>query len=219
MEIINESDTLYRFRFKSPGMSDKLAHFVITDDLNKMRMFLIQHNFDLSKAIIENAPRKEHDGDGIFMLEEYILKSNYSDKIYKIMSNEKIIYDCAQAVGSIMSNSLVFGADVIRDDLPIMKAISELVNQLDHVYVLDHTLCDANGNPYSSAYDQYTKTGFPNPDTYCTDKLTMTKEPSEYDDNEIYNSISNNVGKGFPLPFTIEMYVSYFAELLTDKYN
>lgn len=198
-------------------MSDNMSHFVLTDDIEKMKLFLKQHNFDPILSTIDCVMLKDHEGDGEFMLEPFILKSNYSPKEYTIMSNEHMIYDCANEVASIMSGSLIFGPSIIRDDLPIMKVISELVNELDYTYVLDHTLCDVSGNPYSSAYEQFTKVGYPSVE--FANKLSLIDDPASYDDSAIYEAITAAVGKGYPLPFTLEMYVSYFAGLLTDSYN
>lgn len=216
MEV--DPQRLFRFRFKSPGMSDNMSHFVLTDDVEKMRLFLKQHNFDPFKSVVEPVMLKDHEDDSEFMLEPFILKSNYSPKWYTIMSNEHMIYECANQAASIMSNSLILGPNIIRDDIPIMKVISELINELDHTYVLDHTVCDsATGKPFSSAYEQYTKVGYPNVEYANT--LSLTDEPAAYDDSALYESITAAVGRGYPLPFTLEMYISYFAELLTDTYN
>lgn len=216
MEV--DPQRLFRFRFKSPGMSDNMSYFVLTDDVEKMRMFLKQHNFDPFKSVVEPVMLKDHEDDSEFMLEPFILKSNYSPKWYTIMSNEHMIYECANQAASIMSNSLILGPNIIRDDIPIMKVISELINELDHTYVLDHTVCDsATGKPFSSAYEQYTKVGYPNVEYANT--LSLTDEPAAYDDSALYESITAAVGRGYPLPFTLEMYISYFAELLTDTYN
>lgn len=208
---------LFRFRFKSPGMSDNMSYFVLTDDIEKMKLFLKQHNFNPELANIDCVMLKDHEGDGEFMLEPFIIKSNYSPKEYTIMSNEHMIYECANEVASIMSSSLVFGPSIIRDDLPIMKVISELVNELDHTYILDHTTCDEAGKPYSSAYEQFTKVGYPAVE--YANRLSLKDDPAGYDDSALYESISASVGKGYPLPFTLEMYVSYFAGLLTDSYH
>lgn len=216
MEV--DPQRLFRFRFKSPGMSDNMSYFVLTDDVEKMKLFLKQHNFDPFKSVVEPVMLKDHEDDSEFMLEPFILKSNYSPKWYTIMSNEHMIYECANQAASIMSNSLILGPNIIRDDIPIMKVISELINELDHTYVLDHTVCDsATGKPFSSAYEQYTKVGYPNVEYANT--LSLTDEPAAYDDSALYESITAAVGKGYPLPFTLEMYISYFAELLTDTYN
>ena len=215
MEI--NPERLFRFKFKSTSMPDRLAYFVITDDIDKMNMFLKQHNFDPASVVIDCVPLKEHESDGEFMLRPYIIKSNSSDKEYKIMTTEHMVYECGEQIASMMSNLLIFGDAVIRDDLPIMKIISDLVYNLDHVYVLDHTLYDKSSKQlYSSAWEQYTKVGYP--EVSVENRLTLQDTPASYDDSAIYESFSNSIGIDFPLPFTLEMYVSYFASLLTDEY-
>lgn len=213
MEV--DSQRLFRFRFKSPGASDDMTYFVLTDDIEKMRLFLKQHNFDPMASFVDCVMLKDHEDDSEFMLEPFILKSNYSTKTYTIMSNEHMIYECANEVASILSQSLIFGSAIIREDVPIMKVISELINDLDYTYVLDHTVCDpSTGKPFSSACEQYTKVGFPianHSNAWC--------EPASYDDSALYEAITSAVGKEYPLPFTLEMYVSYFVGLLTDSYN
>lgn len=216
MEVDNQ--VVYKFSFKSPGMSDNMAHFVLSNDLDKMRLFLKQHNFVSEDIIVECDLLKDHEGDDEFMLQQYLLKSNSSDKVYKIMTTEHLVYDCAQSLGSLLSSSLIFGTAITREDVPIMKFISELVFALDHVYILDHTLCDSEGKPFSTSYDKYAKCGFPSTDLY-DERYMLTDEPAGYDDSAIYESISTSVVIDKPLPFTIEMYVSYFASLLTDSYN
>lgn len=217
MEV--DPQRLFRFRFKSPGASDNMAYFVLTDDIEKMKLFLKQHNFDPVTSFVDCVMLKDHESDSEFMLEPFILKSNYSTKTYTIMSNEHMIYECANEVASIMSQSSIFGPTIIREDIPIMKVISELIQELDYTYVLDHTVCDSStGKPYSSAYEQYTKVGFPSVE-YSSAWLNLSHEPAAYDDSALYEAITSAVGKGYPLPFTLEMYVSYFVGLLTDSYN
>ena len=214
MEV--DPQRLFKFRFKSPSMDDNIAYFVLTDDIEKMKLFLKQHNFDLSTAVVECVLLKDHEGDDEYMLEPFILKSNYSPKEYKIMSTEHMIYECGNRVAAKMSSSLIFGQTIVRDDVPLMKLISELIYKLDHVYVLDHTLCDPKTKkPYSDAYEQYTKCGYYK---YMPDAYKLENEPPTYDDAAIYESIEYSITRDHPLPFTLEMYVSYFAELLTDSY-
>lgn len=217
MEV--DPQRLFRFRFKAPGMSDNMSYFVLTDDIEKMRLFMKQHNFDPTLSCIDCVMLKDHEEDSEYMLEPFLLKSNCSSKIYTVMSNEHMIYECANEAASIMSSSSILGSTIIKGDIPIMKVISELVNELDHTYVLDHTLCDSDtGKPYSSAYEQYTKVGYPVVE-YSKAWLTLYQEPAAYDDSALYESITGCVNKDYPMPFTLEMYVSYFAGLLTDSYN
>lgn len=214
-----DPDMLYRFRFKASGMSDNLAHFVLTEDPNKMMLFLKQHNFDLDMVNLDRVPLKDHEGDSEFMLEYFIMRSNYSDQVFKIMSTEHMIYDCGRYVADIMSSALVFGPEIIREDVPIMRVISELVNELDHVYIMDHTLTDPETHePFSSNYERYTKIGYPTMSSMCElDKYYH--EDCSYDDSGLYDSLLGSITKGYLLPFTVEAYVSYFASLLTDSYN
>lgn len=215
MEI--DPQRLFRFRFKSPGMSDNMAYVVLTDDIEKMRLFLKQHNFDPLTSFVDCVMLKDHEDDTEYMLEPYMLKSNYSTKTYTIMSTEHMIYECANEVASLMSQSLIFGPTIIREDISIMKVISELIQELDYTYVLDHTVCDSStGQPYSSAFEQYTKVGYPSA-AYSTAWLNLSNEPAAYDDSALYESITAAVGRNQPLPFTLEMYVKYFAGLLTDE--
>ena len=204
---------LYRFRFQSPGMSDNLFHFVLTDDIEKMKMFLTQHNFQDTNPVVDYVKKDEHDDETEFMLRPFMLKSNSSDKIFHIMSTEHMMHECGNEIASRMSSALVFGPTIIREDVPIMKVISELINALDQTYVLDYTLCDpATGKPFSSAYEQYVKTGYR---TTPYDYLTLTE--ASYDDSALYETLTR-ISYDNPQPFTLEMYISYFAGLLTDSY-
>ena len=217
MEV--DSQRLFRFRFKAPSMSDDLAYYVLTDDIEKMKLFLKQHNFNPLTSVIDCVMLEDCKDDDEYMLEPYTLKSNYSQKEYVIMSNEHMIYECAREMEKIMYDSLIFGSTIIRDDVPIMQVISKLINDLEHVHVLDYTLCDPETHePYSDAYDQYTKCGFPNVD-YNEAWLKLYGEPPAYDDSAMIESITYSIARESPLPFTLEMYVSYFVGLLTDTYN
>lgn len=207
----------FKFSFLSPGMSRNMAHFVLTDDINLMYLFLKQHNFDINEVEIEIVDRKEHEGDDEFLLSEVIAKSNYSDETFTLITTEHLVYDASNWVCSQLSSSLTLGPHIIRDDVKIMGVISELVNELPHVYVLDHTLVDPQTlQPFSDNYDRWTKVGigcpgFPN-DTYFHDDCA-------YDDSGIYESMTYSIIPGYHLPYTIEAYVSYFVSLLTDVYN
>lgn len=205
----------YRFRFKSPGMSDNMAHYVLTKNPNDMKLFLTQHKFDDINTFIDVVMPTDDDAE--FHLEPFKMKSNYSDKIFTIMTTEHFVLDCANACADMMSTGLIFNCPhIIDDNIPIMKVISELINKLDHVYILDHTICDPEtGEPYSSEYDKYTKCGFASASKYA---YTADDDEVCYDDTSIYESLTN-INKDFVLPFTVEMYVSYFANLLTDSYE
>ena len=213
-----DPNRLFRFRFKSQNMPDKMAHYVVTDDINKMYKFLKQHNFDISIADIDMIIPREYEIFDEHMLVEYMLKSNYSDQIYRIYTTEVFVCDCSQYVSSILSSSLVFNSEqIIRSDVPLMELISGMIQDLDHVYVLDHTVCDYDGKPYSSNYERYTKVGFPNSKSF--DKMYMHDDETVYDDSGIYESMGSHISTYSPLPFTLEAYISFFTSLLTDSYT
>ena len=220
MEI--EEGTIMRFRFRSPNMKESLAHYVLTQDPEKMKMFLIQHNFDPTAAVIEYLPSEKHESDESCMLDTFMLKSNYSDKTYKIVSTEEMMWHCSEEIASIMSSSLVLGPAIIREEIPIFDIIADLISQLDHVYVLDKTICDPNTKkPYADKYEQICAVedvSYVHPEH---DKIWMQAygEPASYDDSSIYESFAESCEKDRPMPFTLEMYVSYFAGLLTDSYD
>lgn len=213
-----DPNRVFRFRFKAPRMSDRLAHFVLSDDIDKMESFLKQHNFDMALVDIEILPAEKYFAYDDHMLTEYQLKSNYSDYIYKIYTTEQLVCDCSQFVSSLISNSLIFHTDqIIRSDVPLMTFISEMVDKLDHVYVLDHTLCDQDGKPYSSNYERYTKVGFPS-DSKIGNKELLYSDETSYDDSAICESIGSHINTYTPLPFTLEAYISFFTSILTDSY-
>ena len=213
-----DPNRLFRFRFKAQNMPDKMAHYVLTDDMNKMYAFLRQHNFDLSRTDIDIITLRENEVCDEHMLEQYMLKSNYSDQIYRIYTTEVFVCDCSQYVSSILSSSLVFNSEeIIRADVPLMTLISEMINDLDHTYILDHTVCDYDGKPYSSNYERYTKVGFPNSEAF--DKAYLHDDETCYDDSGIYESMAAHISKYAPLPFTLEGYISFFTSMLTDSYT
>ena len=209
---------LFRFRFKSHSMSDNMAYFVLSESYDTMIKFLKQHNFEIDESCIDIVDAEENRSNSEFLLEEYIFKSNYSDQLYKITTTEHLVYDCGEYVCDMISSALIFGSDtIVRQDIPIMVIISDLIFKLDHVYVMDHTLCNSSGKPFSSAWEQFTKIGYP--EVGLNERLSLQDEPAAYDDTGIFNSVSASIGKGFPLPFTLECYISYFISLLTDSYN
>ena len=215
MEV--ENTYWYRFRFKSKGMSDNMAHYVLSHNLDDIRLFLTQHAFNKMDTFIDTVPVDEKDDEREYELKPFMMKSNYSEKVFNVISTEHFMYECAQSCADTISLNLIFNCPHIIDDtIPIMRVISELISKLDHVYVLDHTICDPEtGEPYSSQAEKYTKCGYLSATKYG---YTADDDEISYDDSSIYESLTN-INRDYPMPFTVEMYVSYFANLLTDSYE
>lgn len=215
MEV--ENTFWYRFRFKCKGMSDNMAHYVLSHNLEDIRLFLTQHAFNNKDTFIDIIPVDEKDDEREYELKPFMMKSNYSDKVFNVMSTTHFVEQCAESCADIISLNLIFNCPHIIDTtIPIMKVISKLIDDLDHTYVLDHTICDPEtGRPYSSEAEKYTKCGYVSASKYM---YTADDDEVSYDDTAIYDSLTN-INRDYPMPFTIEMYVSYFANLLTDSYE
>ena len=202
------NDVIFRFQFRSKAANASyLTYTVYSYKREDMLLFLKQHNFDLNHVhvdILEIAGEDFNEND---ILQPYLFGTNSSEDVYTIMSTISIVDDCILNTAQTLANTLLFGPPIIRTDIELFRVINDLINELPHVYILDHTLIDeTNDSMYSPDHSKYIKswdgeTPDPGDDVYVIESL--------------YNcSILQEIQ-----PITMEGYVSNFTSMMVDEYN
>ena len=206
-----DSDVVFRFRFSPKSVKDNFydyAYRVYAFKREDMDLFLKQHGFDTRLVHIECIPINEFDDDDDHFLKSFKFRSNTSAEIYNIMTTDHFIKDAIDYTCAQLSDTLVFGPPIVRNDIEIIRLINDLMFSIPHAFILDHTLTDGfTGEPYSKDWEKYIK--FYNP----------YQSLEDMDDSYIYESIHNNSIDDLVQPITIEAYVSNFTQMILDSFN
>lgn len=214
-----DSDILFKFQFaplktNKPGFSFK----IYTQNQNMMELFLSQHNFDRDHVYIECISITQIPETELNKLEDSILKvfrfkSNSSTELFHIITTDFLVSNAIDQTCSELSETLLLGPPSLRTDIEILNLVNELLNELPHVYILDHSLIDGdsgnldeieNENRYTNRVGSHLYDGFMLAEG-CSDSL-------------IYDSMYDSSSSGEVQPITIESYVNAFSTLLVDKY-
>ena len=127
----------------------------------------------------------------------------------------QLLRDAVDHVGERLSEVSMFGDAITRTDIPIIDIINRLIEKLKHSIILDYLLLDTSLVECDEVMSHF-KT-FSNK---ALDELTWCS-PSETDGliDYIYESLHNNSYMKCVKPeaITIEGYVEYIADWLTDK--
>ena len=188
-----------------------IKHTVYSEGIEPMKMFIKQHNFN--PDIIEHVePVPEHaQAASGSIIEPYTFKSKYSDSpSYTIYTTEDFVEEAINIVCADLAQSLMFGSLAIRTNIELFALVSDLIGELKYVYVLDHGLVDdETGELYSTDYEKYTKR---------FDAFAYNQNDYGYDDSYIYDSLhAASLSDEHISPITLESYVTYFADMITDE--
>jgi len=205
--------TMFKFSFSSfKTKSKNLKYVVYAKNDHDMKMFLKQHNFSTENIHVECFPTTEFDGDEDSIIKPHKFKSNSSDEIFNIYTTTRFVEWALEGVCQELSDSLLLGDPITRMDIGIIKIIIELITKLQHVLILDFTLMNVD------------ETEFIHPETEeYIQSLYLDKVDyhpfAHLDDSFIYDSIMSDYCADFVAPITLEGYVYYFTEMITDVYE
>lgn len=218
---MNDDDNVYyKFSFNSfdsicnPNSVDpdkSALYSVFTDDIKKMQIFLKQHCFDdecMNFIKVADASAVGCSNE----LEEFILKTNSSDEIFTILTTQEIVDIITENISSDYVPRTSFGQVILREDIPIIKLIHSLLDEMPHMWVYEDKVVDDVDymNRFGEACDEI-------PDDSYDDKLSYICE-SLYDYNKTHAYTCDSMcglNNSCLLSFTIEAYSKYFTCLMT----
>lgn len=210
MAIQNES-IIYSLKIDAPG-ADGMYIRVSSYDINMIYQFINTHltpeAIDYIKAYDGlYIPSEVTDDLEDNMLRIYYFKDNSNKNTYAIPSSKAIIEEVATIISSALSNVETFGSIIMDKNIPILKVLSELINDLNLGFVLEEQLCDMSEEDRDQAYQ------------YKISQSSQSSEQYDFDDGVIFNemaSIIDGITDDKIMPFTIKGYVSGFTQLLYD---
>lgn len=194
-------DPIYMFSWDPmhPTTNSK-SQTVMTLDRNMMTRFLLQHGFDPDHANIEVS----YDDDLMdeCELHEYTFGSRKRDRLYKLVTTAEIVAMVVKEVCDDLSQTLTFGACVMRGEIEIFDTITKLIESLDFGVILDHRNADTSG--YDVADDREYCNGYPYYESFARD----------VDQDDLYDSVHNeSYYKKEVQPITLESYVNIFTSI------
>lgn len=196
------AQALYVFTWTNMNNPEE-PYGVYTYNLEDLKLFLSQHGFNT-----ENNSNVEvtYDTEGIDDADRdyvriYTVGSRKRDQLYRIATTETIVSSVIMEIGSELSEAMTFGACALRGEIEIFKRITDLISELDYVYVKDGIVADTTDDDYEK---YHVNNGYP----YYEDIAKNADDSFLYD--ELY---SDAVPQKQVQPFTIETYVNIFTDI------
>ena len=208
-----------RFDFQSINSKQRSSptkYRVVTDDFNKMMLFIRQHGFinatpeSLSVVDISDINRCP---DHYNILTPYKFKSNFKDGIYTIMTTEGFVTYAIESAADDLNGCLLFGEAILRHDIEAFKTISNLISSLPHTRIFDYLLANEKcvDDPAILSSQEIA--------SMRREYLTKINAPCEdYGAYETFESLHDSVNTDEVMPITLECYTSGFVEMMTDEY-
>ena len=212
-------DELLMFRFEAINNKQKAhptRYRVVTDNFNMMNLFLKQHCFNditpESLSVVKFADVNKCP-DRYNILQPYMFKSNYNDKIYTIITSEGFVNYAIDAVANDLNNYMVFGEAILRNDIAVFKTIGNIIYELPHTHIFDYILANEESvdNPGSLIDSDLLDMRR----CYLSAMSAPCEDPGSY---MTFESLHDAVNTDEIMPITIECYTSSFVEMMTDEY-
>jgi len=210
MEISNE-DVIYSLKVDAPGADDKFIR-VSSFDIDMIYKFINTHLTPEAVDYIEvydglYIPSEITDYLDDDKLRMYYFRDNSDKNTYAIPSSRAIVEEVATIVSSTLSEHETFGNVIMNKSIPIIKVLSELINDLTFGFVLEEQTCDMSEDDRDEQYQ------------YRVNKCIQENDTYDFDDGVIFNemeAVLNDITDDKIMPFTIKGYVSGFTQLLYD---
>ena len=191
---------------------------VYAETRQHVSMFIHQHNIKVYDVNVLSSDSINKDFSEFDIINKFIFRSNRDNKEYEIYTTENIIHDAVDYIGEQLAEISMFGEGILHTDIPIIDIINRLLEKLKHTAILDYFLLDEDG------VMMYTEgTTMDHFKTFSNKAFDLLPDsPSETDSlyDYIYESLhsSSYMGScGKPEAITLEGYVEYIADWLTDK--
>ena len=213
---------MYRIRFSPYTKADigmyvenrnreLLCHRVYSNKKDDIYKFMYQHKFDLDDIILETLPDNfEGDDLDLHMLNEYLMYSNQLHKDCKIMTTSEYVSSAVELTVQGLSDYLIFGAAIVRTDIPFIKLTNDLIDRIPMIFAFDYDLLD--GSPITPTYRFDTVDGWHGT---AYDEEEYYSDESSLDD--LYERFQMKICPTKRLPITLEAYIRYFVKHVITK--
>lgn len=176
---------------------------VYADNIEKMRLFLEQHNFTEEHIkYVKLCSLEEYTDNESFILKYYKFSSNLNNGIFNVMTTMGILGYAISMFSRQYAEHMVFGPAIKREDIDIINIISQLAYSIPYTVVYEDMLTDGNDTMMMESFD-----------TSIFDEGPIEDALVNLTETNISDDITNE-----NMPFTIEAYARLFAELMDDDY-
>ena len=184
---------------------------VWTENPKDMLLFLTQHGFDPKRAhvkVVEHTEEYEQkpigNKKGLSLLNRYIFGSRDDKTLHTVVTTEEILTSILTNVAIDLSGVMTLGACALRGDIQIFAPITDLIEELDPIYVKDTHAADVGCNEEErlERIGDWLKE-YPNFESYAVNE----------DDTFLYERLYDSMYPGKVQMITLESYVSIFTRL------
>lgn len=216
---------IYTFQFSAliNPPSRNMVYTVYSDKQKDIEMFLKQHNMNDGLEYIITTTEDEADVDDIQMIKPYKFGSNrYRDKIYTIYSTYQLVELAIRDTVNEMSLACEFNDIIIRNELPLIKHVKEMIDKTTFGYALDVE------SSFSKKCDEYQDTKYHISNDkrkwefggyYPGEQYAYSEDEEDPDSNELGDALLGIFEACDLMPITMEAYIESFVATITDKYE
>lgn len=197
---------MFKFNFKAINDDSKLSYYVYSESKDLLLLFLKQHQLENGAHAIQVVA--DNNTDDFHLLQLYTFKSNFSNETYKVATCEQFIMDCIDKTCNELENVLCFGPIMLRNDIEFVKIIAETIENLPYrVTVLDYAIADDTAAEMEELTERWKH------------YINSPSMGESYSVASIYDAIHDESYVSNVQPITIESYISYFVDMITDSFK
>lgn len=185
-----------------------------------MDKFLEQHNMSNGLEFVNVTTYEKADVDLIELLKPFKFGSNqYRDKMYTIYTTHQLVELAIRDAVNTMSVVCEFNDIIIRNELPLIEHIKEMVDKTTFGYALDLE------RTFSSRCDEYNDTKYHLSSDKRKWKFWGNYPGEQYiysedgENNQLGDALLGIAESADIMPITMEAYVESFVSLITDEFN
>lgn len=189
---------------------------VWTTEPEMMRTFLKQHGFDPTLSKIQIFKPTEDFNKPIrnevmkCMLNRYIFGGRDDKTHQTVVTTEEIMNSVVTNVAIDLSGCMWLGACALRGDIQVFERISNLIDELDPIYVKDLKAADSgnDGEEEGNLLNQFDRLAARLSEYPFYESIAM-----QDDDTYLYERLYDSVRPDVVQMITLESYVSIFTKL------
>lgn len=144
------------FKFQI-GSGKNITDFaVFSHEKHELLLFMKQHNILINESYIEWITDEEFYSkysNKEDLLRFYKFRSNKNNEVYNVMTSKYLLNYALQLVGDHISDNMIFGPAIFRDDIEFIKLISDLINKLPFIEIMDYELLDMDTIALHDSYE------------------------------------------------------------------
>lgn len=144
IDIPDIDDCIYELLIKQwNSPSESMLIHIYAQTKYELCMFITQHSLNnvtldmikFHKISDPNIPKFDESDN---YLQPYQFGSNKDDTIYTIYTTEKILSDALSHVGEELSQELLMGSAIIKNEFGVIKLLNEMIESLPYICIHDY---------------------------------------------------------------------------------